>query len=505
MATILTDETELHRFVASLAENRIRGLRVNTTKATEDEVLNLMGISADPIPWASAAHVVPASRLDLGRHPAHKAGLYYLQEPSAMAPVTALASQAGDVVADLTAAPGGKTTQLVDAVGPTGIVVANEINHTRRRALEANLDRWGAQNVLVTSQGVDVFAARFAQCFDGVLLDAPCSGEALFRRDNTARQQWSMRLVERSARLQGDLLQPAVEMMADATALVYSTCAFGISENEQQVDRLLRQYPHLHLNDLSTLAASWPGQGTDRVPAGSTARFWPHHHRAEGQFVARLSVPHRSDRLARSQDGGINAGQEVVDVRPWTPAPPPTKRKNSPRREHRTRGRKPQWAPTADQVIEQWLSFATQYVAAQPTQLYVRPESLVVRGDNIWMRPASWIDRMIPRAPDLAVIERTLSRPGLPLGRAKPGRFEPHHALAATLTAETAAQSLVLRDGDPNLTAYLEGLEIESAGPNGWVLVCYHRWGLGWGRRTNGRLKNFLPRHLREAPRKNNT
>jgi 16S rRNA C967 or C1407 C5-methylase (RsmB/RsmF family)/NOL1/NOP2/fmu family ribosome biogenesis protein len=234
-----------------------------------------------PVPWSQDAwYVQPASAL--GTNPLHQAGAYYLQDASAMVPAAALAPQDGARVLDLCAAPGGKSVQLAHMV-PHGLLLANEINPSRAQVLSANVERMGLANCMVTCMPPDKLAARLPQAFDYVLVDAPCSGEGMFRKNPTAHSMWSPEHVAGCARRQMDILRSAATLTAPGGRMAYSTCTFNTTENEGVVDAFLQEHP-----GWTPVPFALPG-----LPAAPDGRLklWPHRIAGEGQFVALLQKP----------------------------------------------------------------------------------------------------------------------------------------------------------------------------------------------------------------------
>jgi 16S rRNA C967 or C1407 C5-methylase (RsmB/RsmF family)/NOL1/NOP2/fmu family ribosome biogenesis protein len=413
---------EIDAFVASFDRPRTRGLRLNPAKTSASELADLLDVHLMTVPWCSTGFELPADAR-LGRHPARLAGLFYLQEPSSMSPAQMLAPGVGATVVDLAASPGGKTTALADLVGPHGLVVANEVVGSRLRPLHDNLDLWGAANVVTASRSIQRLVEDGAQ-FDAAVLDAPCSGEALFRRNPAAVRQWSVAAVAGSARRQHGLLDAATRLVRPGGALVYSTCTFEAEENEERIDDVLAAHP------------SWR---VDRV-----VRLWPHRVAGEGQFVARL-VNASEPAAARANAGPNQRG--------------------------------------ADEARRAWKQFARTAVPGFDAPA----ERVVTRDDRVFLAP--------PTVPPLA--SDLLARPGLPLGRLRPGRFEPHPALACAVGRDDVDMRVSWPLDAPELAAYLRGENVAQAGPDGWVLVCFERWGIGWARRRGGVLKNHLPSHLR--------
>jgi NOL1/NOP2/sun family putative RNA methylase len=436
------------------------GLRVNLLKLRPEHLQRLFGSDFDAVPWCSYGfYVDPALRL--GRHPYHAAGLYYLQEPSAMAVVEALQVQPGLRVLDLAAAPGGKTTQIAALMEGEGLLIANEVEGSRIKALGENLERWGARNVVVTSDTPDRLADQLGPAFDRVLLDAPCSGEGMFRKNEAARDEWSVEHVVGCAIRQGRILDQAARLVKGGGLLLYSTCTFAPEENEARIAAFLRDHPDWHLVALHRHDGVEPGRADWVDPPepdlSKTIRLWPHRLRGEGHFVALLRNGAAPDRVFRP----AAVVERVVD---------------------RVR-RRPDRVPRAGEeqaVLDAWTAFARETLA------YDLPDGqLVVRGDHVWLQP-----RDLPNLGNVRVV-----RSGLWLGTAKPGRFEPSHALALALQPGDARSELKLHvDGAHR---YLRGETLPHDGPDGWTLVTIDGWPLGWGRSVRGVVKNFYPKGLR--------
>jgi 16S rRNA C967 or C1407 C5-methylase (RsmB/RsmF family)/NOL1/NOP2/fmu family ribosome biogenesis protein len=405
---------ELPAFLESLKEPPARGLRINPAKTDAGELGRLLGIELDePVPWsghAGTGFLLPPGAPPLGRHPAIDAGLFYLQDPASMLAPAVLDPQPGWRVADVAAAPGGKATDLAARVGPHGVLLANEVVRPRLKLLESALERWGARSAVTCSLPIE----KLPGSYDGVLLDAPCTGEALFRRDQASEREWSDASVQGNAKRQAHLLDAAARLVRPGGALVYSTCSFERAENEDQVAHFLGRNRDFELEH--------------------EQRIWPHREPGNGQFVARLV-----------REGSSRPTKERRHGRPGSAA------------------------------LAAWRAFRDESVPGfQPDE-----DAFVAKGDALYLAPEH--------------LTGPLSRPGLPLGRIRPGRFEPAHALATALHPEDAGERVPCWDG------YRHGETASSDGPDGWVLVTYERWGLGWARRSKGTLKNFFPKPLRQT------
>ena len=259
-------------FLYSYDNNRFQALRFNTLKVQSPEermrILKVLGISPDKkVSWANEAYYFDEN-VRPGKHPYHEMGLYYIQEPSAMSAAALLAPKPGMRVLDLCAAPGGKSTQLATYLGDSGLLVSNEINTQRSRILSQNIERMGIKNAIVTNEDSFVLASHFPGFFNAIQVDAPCSGEGMFRKLPEAIEQWSMENVAICAARQKEILDNAAVMLKPGGVIVYSTCTFSKEENEDVIEYFLERHPDFTLEEME--------------------RFWPHKVDGEGHFVAKL-------------------------------------------------------------------------------------------------------------------------------------------------------------------------------------------------------------------------
>ena len=264
---------EYPEFLASLERPRAVALRMNPLKGPAPN----MDFVTQPVPWEeSGFYYDPDSRP--GLHPFHEAGVYYLQEASAMAPVALLEPQPGECICDLCAAPGGKTTQIAGRMAGQGFLLCNEINPKRSKILSRNIERMGVFNALVTNEHPKNLAERYAGLFDRVLVDAPCSGEGMFRKEEAAITDWSQETVEMCAVRQKEILQSAARLVKPGGRLVYSTCTFSPEENEQVINWFLDQFPEF---EVENVFAPWFASRSRGL-----YRLWPHKLLGEGHFAA---------------------------------------------------------------------------------------------------------------------------------------------------------------------------------------------------------------------------
>ena len=266
---------EYPAFLESLERPRAVALRFNPTKGQQP----VLPFVLNQVPWEPMGYYYdPEARP--GLHPYHEAGVYYLQEASAMAPVALLAPQPGERVCDLCAAPGGKTTQIAGRMAGEGFLLCNEINPKRAKILSRNIERMGVAHALVTNEHPQNLAKRYPGYFDKVLIDAPCSGEGMFRKEEAAVTDWSQETVEMCARRQAEILHSGAQLVRPGGRLVYSTCTFAPEENEQAIDSFLQMHPDFVPEQVT---APWFTPGTN-----GSFRMWPHKLLGEGHFAAVL-------------------------------------------------------------------------------------------------------------------------------------------------------------------------------------------------------------------------
>lgn len=270
---------EFPAFLESYDRERYQALRINTLKKSEsgEDVADVLTALFDleRVPWAQNGYYYPGDKQP-GKHPYHEAGVYYIQEPSAMAPVEKLNVEPGDVVLDLCAAPGGKSTQIAAKLDGKGMLLCNEIHPARARILSENVERMGIWNACVCNETPEHLAKVFPVYFNRILVDAPCSGEGMFRKNEGAIEEWSPENVELCASRQDAILDCAAEMLCPGGRMVYSTCTFAPQENEGSVERFLERHPEFTLIERE--------------------RLYPHRVKGEGHFLAVFEKEGSSDR-----------------------------------------------------------------------------------------------------------------------------------------------------------------------------------------------------------------
>lgn len=468
---------EYPAFEKSYEEVRKYGLRVNTKKITPEAFEKLAPFHLTPIPWIPNAYYYLETDAP-ARHPFYYAGLYYLQEPSAMTPASILPVTPGERVLDLCAAPGGKATALGAKLQGKGLLVANDISASRAKALLKNIEVFGIPNSFVTNAAPAKLAERFPEFFDKILVDAPCSGEGMFRKDADTIKAWYPQKPEECAKIQREIAVRAVDMLRPGGMLLYSTCTFAPVENEELIRYLLEQRPEMELEEIPWREGFSKGLGDME----KCVRLWPHKMGGEGHFMA----------LLRKRGGEMSTVYESKSVEKGRASKEPEERtaKKEKRRKgndfsknfREERGRKGNDGRNAKgdalqrQALEEFL---------QDISWDWNWENLEIRNGQVY-----YVSGLLPETSGIAFL-----RNGLYLGEVKKDRFEPSQSLAMALTMEEYRAVLNLNWEDQRLSRYLCGETIEIAEEEcqrqkGWQLVCVNGYPLGWGKLVNGLLKN---------------
>lgn len=455
MKEILGEDYEA--FLAGFDGQRQYGLRVNTLKMNLEEFERIAPFHLKKVPWISNGYFYEAEDAP-AKHPFYSAGLYYLQEPSAMTPASRLKVQPGERVLDLCAAPGGKATELGAALQGEGLLVANDINTARARALLRNLELFGISNSFVTNEPPHVLAERFPEFFHKIMVDAPCSGEGMFRKNPAVVDSWQEKGPEYFSKLQREIIVQAADMLLPGGMMFYSTCTFSPLENEKTITHLLKERPDMEvipMEDYEGFAeglTSYRGEVFDES-CKLCRRIWPHKMSGEGHFMALL---------------------------------------------HKKSGTQQQVQQTVSQSSIWWEKCKglnkEQKAAAEDFFSHVNiaydGKRIDVRGDNLYYLPAPKYDG------------RGLHflRNGLFMGEFKKKRFEPSQPFALALHAQDFDQVLDFPADDERLSRYLRGetLDVSDliAGEKkrkGWQLVMVAGYPLGFGKLVNNNLKNKYP------------
>lgn len=450
---------EFEDFLTAYDRSKSPSLRLNAGKGEQEHLLERAGFSLRHVPWAEEGRYYKEEERP-GKHPYHAAGLYYIQEASAMAPVKALDPRPGEVVLDLCAAPGGKSTQIGTAMQGKGLLISNEPHPVRAKTLSENMERMGIKNSLVVSHEPEVLAERFPQYFDKILVDAPCSGEGMFRKSEEALTGWSLENIKLCADRQDRILASAACMLKPGGRLVYSTCTFAPEENEGTVSRFLACHSDFYAGEINICDGMESGQagfleGTlqkhiaDEIK--KTVRLWPHKLEGEGHFMALLIRQNKEEDFMEEE---------------------PLPERGSFRGVICEKG-------LSKKELTEWKVFEKQYLNIQLSGLFIS------FGEQLYLAP-----EIMPALKGLKVL-----RSGLHLGTMKKGRFEPSHALALALCPGEAVNCLNLSLTEAE--RYLKGETLPAQGEKGWYLITVDECSIGWGKLSGGVMKNHYPKGLR--------
>ena len=430
---------EYDAFAKGYDAEHAAGLRVNTMKLSAEAFADIAPVEVRPIPWVKNGFYYNADVAQPAKHPYYFAGLFYIQEPSAMTPAAVLPVTPGEKVLDLCAAPGGKSTELAAKLSGEGVLVSNDISNSRAKALLKNLELFGTKNAVIVSEPPAKLAERFDGYFDKILVDAPCSGEGMFRKSPAIMKNWEQYGVEYYQKLQREILPSAVKMLRPGGMLLYSTCTFSPEEDEDTLAFLLREYPELSMEEsplwYEGFATGRPEWANAPEETKKAIRIWPHRMEGEGHFVALL-------KKSEEAQGGFSS---IERVRPA------------------------KLSGEAEEFFKRLsLTLAPERIVAREERLYYLPEGL----------------------PDLTGLR--ILRSGLLLGEMKKNRFEPSQALACALKMEEYDNCYNLTAEDEDVIRYLKCETITAKEPvqDGFVLVCVDGYPLGWGKANGGVIKN---------------
>lgn len=436
----LLGEEEFSAYLKSFDEERLYGLRVNTAKVTPEAFPELVSWDLKPVPWIPNGFYYEGTERP-AKDPYYYAGLYYLQEPSAMTPAMLLPVEPGDRVLDLCGAPGGKSTELGVKLAGKGVLISNDISNSRAKALLKNLELWGISNICVTSETPDKLADVFGPWFDKILIDAPCSGEGMFRKDDDMVKSYEERGPEYYSEIQKEITDQAVRMLAPGGLLLYSTCTFSRCEDEEIICHILENHQEMELISLPLFEGASGGIGID-----GCIRLFPHKIKGEGHFIS----------LLRKNGGG--AERTAAGSRERSRTEPQGKK-----------------SPALPKELTDFLALMNREFDGS---------RIMIKNDSVYYLPENFVP-----AKELRYL-----RTGLLLGELKNKRFEPGQALAMTLHAEEFRQTISWKKEDDRVIRYLKGETISltpEEGPvKGWCLVCVDGYPLGFAKGTGMALKN---------------
>lgn len=442
MQRLLGDEYE--DYLESYNNPKYQGIRINTMKVSDEEWKQINPFTElQPVPWCKEGYYYTEPNKP-SKHPYYFAGLYYMQEPSAMAPGAYVPIKEGDKVLDLCAAPGGKTTQVLAKLNQTGVLISNDISASRTQALLKNVENFGARNTIITNETPERLASKLPGYFDKILIDAPCSGEGMFRKDEGAIKSWETHGVEHCQALQREILEYAYAMLKEEGMILYSTCTFSPEENEGMIQEFLNHHPLCEVVPLTPVGGIATGhpewtKGGDASLKGAL-RLWPHHLQGEGHFVCLIQKKEPTLDLAKRQV----IKKRIKDI------------------------------PALSEFIE--------------TYTHIDTDTPVIEvKDKVFMA--------IEDAPDLQGLR--IVRSGMLLGELKSKRFEPAHAPVLAYSKEMFKQTIDLAVDDVNVIKYLKGETLLVEAQKGYHVICVEGHPLGFVKSNNGTLKNQYPPHWR--------
>lgn len=463
MKAILGEEYD--DFLAGFEKPRHYGLRVNTAKITVEEFKELVPFHLTQIPWVENGFYYEEEDAPT-RHPYYYAGLYYIQEPSAMTTASRLPVGPGERVLDLCAAPGGKATELGAKLFGEGLLVANDISASRVKALLKNIEVMGIPNSFLLNEVPAKIAEQFPAYFDKILVDAPCSGEGMFRKNEAACEEWNPENVRLCAERQDGILDCAASMLAPGGRIVYSTCTFAPAENEGSMTRFLLRHPEFRIvevkkaDGMSAGVPEWAYFGEEKgqvLPEiAQTIRLWPQHLNGEGHYLAVL------EKEGTLRKGYCRNGEE----------------KGIPAKDLKVPGK----------GIVEFLDFAKDTLDPQTLAGLEKNGTYLKFGDQLYLAPKG-----MPSVKGLKVL-----RPGLHLGTVKKNRMEPSHALALALKKEQVRYTADLASDGEVIRGYLNGGTFSYEGEKGWYLIMADGFSTGWGKLAGGIMKNHYPKGLRK-------
>ncbi len=438
MKTLLGDDYE--DYEQAVNGTPVRAFRVNTDKISSEDFERINPFGSERVPYCDNAFYLQTEKV--GNHPYHHAGMIYVQEPGAMAPAECVDIKPDWKILDMCAAPGGKSTQLKNKLGSDGILVSNEIIPSRCKILTGNIERLGLKNTVTTCMDTGRLARCFPHTFDMIMVDAPCSGEGMFRKEDIAITEWSEDNVKMCAKRQLEILENAALCLKDGGYIVYATCTFSLEENEMTVDSFLSAHPEFEIVPVNEKVRlhTCDGiffEGCRCEQISHARRFYPHISRGEGQFMA---VLHNKNSFC-------------------SPAARPQAKKEKP-----------------DKLVTDFLSDVLTDFDSSKIHLH--------KGTPIYFTD------------DLDTGKATVFSCGVTIGEIRRGYIQPHHQFFMAM-GDSFKRKICLSPDSPEIVKYLHGEEFDTDFENGWAVVCVDGCSLGGVKVVSGRAKNHYPKGLR--------
>lgn len=438
MKTLLGKEYD--DFLKSYDLPPVKAFRVNTAKISvaDFEKLNIFG--NEKIPYTENGFYLLYDKI--GNHPYHHAGMMYVQEPAAMAPAECLDVEKGWCVLDMCAAPGGKSTQLKNKLGEDGVLLSNEIIPSRCKILTGNIERLGLHNTVTTCMDTEKLARTFPKTFDLIMVDAPCSGEGMFRKDDIAIAEWSVKNVKMCAERQAEILENAAKLLKDGGYIIYATCTFSLEENEMTVDKFLQNHPEFEIVPVKDAVKKVTADGIlfdgcKNENITYARRFYPHIAKGEGQFMAVLH----------------NKKPKTETVKH-----PPKQQK-------------------VDPIVFEFLDDCLTEYNKENVKMY--------NGNPVFLTP------------DFEVKDGVAFCAGITVGEIRKNYILPHHQFFMGL-GKYFKRKIQLSADSEEIQKYLHGEEIATDLQNGWAVVTVDGCPLGGAKIANGKAKNHYPKGLRK-------
>lgn len=440
MKNLLGDEFEAYK--SSLEEEPVRSFRINTDKISLEDFNKINIFNTEKITFSPTGFYFDYEKI--GNHPYHHAGMFYVQEPGAMAPAECLTLKEDWLCLDMCSAPGGKSTQLRNKLGENGILVSNEIIPSRCKILTSNIERLGLKNTITTCMDSERLARLYPKTFDFIMVDAPCSGEGMFRKEQIAIDEWSKENVEKCATRQMEILENATKCLKNGGYIVYATCTFSLEENEMLIDAFLTNHPEFELLRVNEAVEKNTSDGVffDGCKCENinfTRRVYPHKNKGEGQFMALL---HNTDPEAQSK---FSKNSKISNAK-------------------------------IDKAVFEFL------------------DSVLVTYDKDSVKMNN--DTPIYFTGDFDTSKATVYMKGVTIGEIKKNYIQPHHQFFMAM-GDSFKRKIELECESDEIKKYLHGEEFDTTCENGWAVVTVNGCSLGGVKVVNGRAKNHYPKGLR--------
>lgn len=443
MQNLLGDK-EYDAYIKSFNEKPTSALRINPLKNWGD--FSYSNYNLKKVPWCENGYYF--ENPNAGKNIFHDCGLYYIQDASAMSVVELLSPKPHEKILDLCASPGGKSTQIAEKMQNTGLLVSNEIVPNRAKTLSYNIERMGITNTIVLNETPEKIAQHLPEYFDKVLVDAPCSGEGMFRKNNDAISEWEKSDIYSCAQRQLNILEDASNTLKNGGILAFSTCTFNTIENEGVVLEFLKRHSEFSLIKVQNLHEKFSKgicgnnifeEDFSKYKLENCIRLFPHKLNGEGHFIALLKKQNSDNVYYKNEKNKISKKQTFI--------------------------------------VSTWL---------KTNNIMLENDNYLAFGDNIYLFPEF----------SISIEKLKVLRTGLELGKIDKDRFTPSHALALAINPIKFKNKLNI--SDDVLPKYLKGETFTSDTENGWILICYNSIPIGWGKSVNGTIKNYYPKGLRK-------